>query len=82
MSWQNQEKAETKKLKKIEIEDWFVRNMRAIEAKKQMEHKDLIKEKSLYHANMMKQTAKVDEIDPIFQKAYGVTYNADKSKDV
>ena len=71
-----------KKLKQIEVEDWFVRNYRAMEAKKQMDNQLFIKKQSRFHDQMIKHQAKVEEIDPIFCKAYGVEYDEKRSKEI
>ena len=79
---QQEPQKKQKQLKQIEVEDWFVRNYRAMEAKKQMDNKDFIKKQSRFHDNMIKHQAKVEEIDPIFCKAYGVEYDEKRAKEI
>ena len=82
MQQYSQPKPKEKKLKQIQVEEWFVRNLRAIEAKKQMENKEFIKKQTRFHDNMIKHQAKVEEIDPIFCKAYGVEYDEKRTKEI
>lgn len=53
-----------------------------MEAKQLMDHSNLIKEKSHFAQNMLAQQKKVDQIDPIFCKAYGVSFHAERGKEV
>ena len=47
-----QPKDQKNPLKRMEVEDWFKRNILALEANKQMALKDIIKEKSSYTENL------------------------------
>ncbi len=70
-------------LKRVELEDWFARNLRGHEAIKQTISKDLVKENTNIHTKMKldaKTASKLmeAEVDPLFCKAYGVQYNPDR----
>ena len=74
-------------LKRVELEDWFARNLRGHEAIKQTISKDLIKENTNVHTKMKldaKTASKLmeHEVDPHFCKAYGVQYNPDRGTEV
>ena len=71
-----------KLLKRIEVEERFNKNQRAVEAKKAMENKDVIKKGTNFHGNMMRAAQKGEEIDPHLLNAYGVQYNPDRDQQV
>lgn len=39
-------------LKRIEVEDWFTKNLRTVEAQKQLAHKDMFKDKTGFKENL------------------------------
>lgn len=70
-------------MRKIEKDEWFQKNLRAVEAQKVLETRgDVVNEKSVYFKKIRANSDEAKTIDPIFLKAYGVDYNAERSLDI
>ena len=71
-----------KLLKRSEVEDWFSSNMKQAEAKKNMAFKEMIRSKTSYRENMIKHNAKLNQVDPIFCRAFDVAYDEKRGKEI
>ena len=70
-------------MRKVEKEEWFHKNLRAVEAQKLLStRKDIVSEKSVYFKKIKANSDEAKAMDPIFLKAYGVSYNAERSLDI
>ena len=69
-------------LKKIEVEDWFQRNIRNYEAARYMLVKDRLRDGTSFYDSIHKGNDEINKIDPIFLRAYGVQYNNERSDGV